>query len=238
MTTEMKSQRAEEPTPSDVPDLDPQALAAIRDLIEAEPEGASTSAPEDVPEAVSVTAEAVKPAPVGAAPAPAATTRPVHRTAEEMPGMTAAADQRQEPRAVGRIAHLKARVTGYRPTPKHIIIAACALVVLMRPWLVVGLLLLTLLVFIGVFLILGYDGFWKRAMGLARWYARRRPSRAAELHRKLDDFAMKWDAFLDRFPEGTVDGLYLPDFGELATADARHDEALDRRLSSLREGEV
>lgn len=75
-------------------------------------------------------------------------------------------------------------------------------------------------------------------MGLGRWYARRRPNRAAELHRKLDAFAMKWDAVLDRFPEGSVDGLYLPDFGELATADARHDEALDRRFANLRKGEA
>jgi len=42
-----------------------------------------------------------------------------------------------------------------------------------------------------------------------------------------------WDGILDRFPEGTVDGLYLPDFGELAAADDRHTEAMDRRLSGL-----
>lgn len=45
---------------------------------------------------------------------------------------------------------------------------------------------------------------------------------------------MKWDAVLDRFPEGTVDGLYLPDFGEMAEAEARHDAALDRRFDRLR----
>ena len=72
-------------------------------------------------------------------------------------------------------------------------------------------------------------------MGIARWYARRHPSRSVELHRKLDNFAMKFDAFLDRFPEGTVDGLYLPDLGDLAEADQRHDEALDRRFETLRE---
>ena len=49
---------------------------------------------------------------------------------------------------------------------------------------------------------------------------------------------VKWDAVLDRFPEGTVDGLYLPDFGEMAAADTRHDEALDRRFDSLRNSEA
>ncbi|MGB3243322.1 MAG: hypothetical protein WBB25_02215, partial [Sulfitobacter sp.] len=88
------------------------------------------------------------------------------------------------------------------------------------------------------FLFLGYDGFWRRAMRVSRWYARQHPSRSGEIDRKLDNFAMKFDAFLDRFPEGSVDGLYLPDFGDRAEAEGRHDEALDRRFNSLRENEV
>ena len=131
---------------------------------------------------------------------------PTHRFDEVRP---------QEPEVAvvkkGLVARLKSRVTGYRPKPKHLVFAALALLVLLRPWLVVGLILLTIFLFIGVFLILGYDGFWRRAMGLA---------------------------ILDRFPEGSVDGLYLPDFGDLATADKRHDEALDRRFSDMREGEA
>lgn len=236
MTTEMKSQPVKEPTPSQTPDLDPKALAAIRDLLQSEADTAAKPAAVALPEAVPVAKADVEPAP--APEAPVAATRRVERASDAMPHIAPAANDHEEAVAAGPLARLKARITGYRPTPRHLVIAACALVVLFRPWLVVGLILLTLFVFIGIFLILGYDGFWKRTMGLARWYARRRPSRAVELHRKLDNFAMKWDAFLDRFPEGSVDGLYLPDFGELATADARHDEALDRRLSSLREGEV
>jgi hypothetical protein len=38
---------------------------------------------------------------------------------------------------------------------------------------------------------------------------------------------------LDRFPEGTVDSLYLPDISELASAEARHDAAMERRLSGM-----
>jgi hypothetical protein len=112
-----------------------------------------------------------------------------------------------------------------------------ALLVLFRPWLVVGVLLLTVFLILGVFLALGYDGFWRRGMAIGRWYAGRRPERAADLHNRLDAFAIKWDAILDRFPEGTVDGLYLPDFGEMAAADARHDAAMARRFDSLRNSE-
>ncbi len=128
----------------------------------------------------------------------------------------------------------KARITGYRPSRRHILIGGLALLVLFKPWLVFGLTFIFLCLLTGVFLVLGYDGFWMRVMKMSRWYANRDPGRAAHLHARLDRFAMKWDAVLDRFPEGTVDGLYLPDFGELATADSRHEEVLARRLEGLR----
>lgn len=125
------------------------------------------------------------------------------------------------------------RIKGYRPTPAHIAIGAFALLVLLRPWLVFGLAFLLAIILVGVFLIVGYDGFWKGVMKAGRWYAKRRPERAAVLNTRLDRFAMRWDAILDRFPEGSVDGLYLPDFGELAVAEQRHDEAVERRLAGL-----
>ncbi|MFG6515814.1 hypothetical protein ACGYLX_00010 [Sulfitobacter sp. 1A13496] len=118
------------------------------------------------------------------------------------------------------------------------ILSLLALAVVLRPWLVFGVLFITVFIVLGVFLALGYDGFWQRAMALGRWYAARRPERAAALHARLDAFAIKWDAVLDRFPEGTVDGLYLPDFGEMAAAEARHDAALDRRFDRLRDPEA
>lgn len=127
------------------------------------------------------------------------------------------------------------RIRAYRPTVAHIALACLTLFVLMRPWLVLGMLILSVIVLIGVFLIAGYDGFWQGVVRASRWYANRRPSRAAAIHTRLDRFAVRWDSILDRFPEGTVDALYLPDFGDLAQADARHGEALDRRLAGLNE---
>lgn len=132
-------------------------------------------------------------------------------------------------------AGLVDRIRAYRPTAKHMIWAAIALIVFMRPWLVFGLFVFTILVMIGVFLIAGYDGFWHGVVKASRWYAKRRPSRAAILHARLDGFAVRWDAVLDRFPEGTVDSFYLPDFAELATVEARHDEAVERRLAQMQE---
>ncbi|KIN66448.1 hypothetical protein Z945_3868 [Sulfitobacter noctilucae] len=225
MPTEMQSNQKKNGTARPVSELDPQSLAAIRGLLEAEPpvtaqpvaerqaEQAARGMPDDTP--------------------PTRREQPVpSRTAEQV------ASPVNKPAKATTTSGIKSSLTSYRPTPKHIALAGFALLVLFRPWLVVGLLFLSLFVMVGVFLILGYDGFWRRAMGLARWYAKRRPSRAAELHRKLDNFAMKWDAILDRFPEGSVDGLYLPDFGDLATADARHDKALDRRFADMQSSDA
>ncbi|MEH6647263.1 hypothetical protein [Sulfitobacter sp.] len=140
-----------------------------------------------------------------------------------------------QPETVASSDGIVAKVKAYRPKPAHIALGALALVVLMRPWLVLGLVVLSLLILVGVFLIAGYDGFWQGVMKLGRWYANRRPERAAVLHARLDRFAVRWDAILDRFPEGSVDALYLPDFGDLATAEDRHAEAMERRLSGLHE---
>jgi hypothetical protein len=127
-------------------------------------------------------------------------------------------------------------VLGHAHTQKIVLAVGVLLLVYFRPWLVVSILLLWVFLVAGIFLMLGYDGFWRRSMKAARWYAKRRPARAVELHRKLDAFAMKWDAVLDRFPEGTVDGLYLPDFRAAEHAQVQQDAAIDRRLSQIREG--
>jgi hypothetical protein len=125
------------------------------------------------------------------------------------------------------------RILGHKHALKGVILVGTLLILYTRPWLIIGMIFLTICSCVGLFVALGYDRFWRRAVALGRWYAKRKPARAVELHRKLDAFAMKWDAILDRFPEGSVDGLYLPDFGEIAQADTRHAEAMDRRLSRM-----
>ena len=250
------------------PDLDPQSLAAIRNLMAEEPP--IKPEPVEQREKAKAKAQEPKPAPARGAAPPRSKTLPA--LAAQDPSQVQVADSGEKPvekkrrkakaakapkapkipkapREPGLISRqiskltakadpLKARVVGYRPTRKHILWAVFALIVIMRPWLVIGLFFLGLMIIGIAFLILGYDGFWLRGMALGRWYARRRPARAVVIHQKLDDFAMRWDAVLDRFPEGSVDGLYLPDFGALAEADARHDAAMERRLAGMRESEV
>lgn len=150
----------------------------------------------------------------------------------ETPKPVAAPQAPAEAREAGGLLD---RLRGYRPKVGHVVLAALALFILFRPWLFLGLTILFILILVGVFLTVGYDGFWQGTMKLSRWYASRRPDRAAAMHARLDGFAVKWDAVLDRFPEGTVDALYLPDFGALATAERRHEDAMERRLAGLEE---
>jgi hypothetical protein len=220
---------------SDTSDLDPGSLAAIRTLLASEdPVEPQPVAEREAAQAAAGQAPAAAPAPKRSRLGPLApqSKNNVKRQKIVKPAKA------PKPEGDSMFDVLKAKVMAYRPTPKHILLAGLALLVLFRPWLIFGLLFLFAFVVVGVILILGYDGFWHRVMGVARWYARKHPSRSAELHRKLDNFAVRFDAFLDRFPEGTVDGLYLPDFGDLAEAEARHDEALDRRFENLRETEA
>lgn len=210
---------------SDAPDdLDADSMAAIRNMMSAEP----VASPKPAPERTSGRAALVDIAPVQ----PEGIDKPIKakrfRRAKSKGGSAAPSANND----------LKSRILGFRPTKKQIVLGALVLFALLRPWLAIGLIVLSVVATIALFLALGHDRFWKRVIDLARAYARRNPARAADLHLKLDRFASGWDAFLDRFPEGTVDGLYLPDFGELAQADARHEATLERRFKDLREGEA
>lgn len=217
------TERPNSPSDAVQDELDPNSLAAIRNLL----------AGDDPAEAAQGHAATDK----RAAPSSLAQQAQVD---DGSPQKMKKKKAPKAPRAPGEsmMDRIKASVLGYRPTAKHIVLAGLALLVLFRPWLMLGLVFVLLFLVIGVFLILGYDGFWQQVMRVARWYARKHPSRSLELHRRLDTFAVQFDAFLDRFPEGTVDGLYLPDFGDLAAAEARHTEAVDRRLDNLRENEA
>ena len=156
-------------------------------------------------------------------------------TADQAPKAQSAASA--TPRSVHSVedAGLIQWIKAYRPTRAHIALAAFVLLILLRPWLVFGIVFLTGFIMVGVLVITGYDGFWQGVIRVSQWYIKRRPERAQAVYQKLDRFAVRWDAILDHFPEGSVDGLYLPDFGELATVDARHEDAVERRMAGLSE---
>jgi hypothetical protein len=71
---------------------------------------------------------------------------------------------------------------------------------------------------------LGSDGVANALARLFRWRNARHPDRAERMRARIDGFAMRMDALLDRLPEGWTTGLYMPDFSrEALMPDAQAD---------------
>lgn len=121
----------------------------------------------------------------------------------------------------------------FRPARRQIMWGAVALLVLLRPHWFVLTVFLGLFVIIGVFAVFGAENVWAGLMRIFSRFVARSPERGQRMVQRLDAVAMRWDGFLDRFPEGSVDGLYLPDFQSLREAEERHNSVVDERLSRM-----
>lgn len=132
-----------------------------------------------------------------------------------------------------RVWRSSARLRAFRPSTRHVALVSVALLVVVRPhWFVIAA-ILTAALLIGAFLTLGSDRIWRMVVaGLARVEIRN-PDRAARLRVRLDRFACRWDAILDVFPEGSVDGLYMPDLQAMQNADDAHTRAMSARLDRM-----
>ena len=97
----------------------------------------------------------------------------------------------------------------------HLILVAVTILLMFRPVLVLGsLLVLTVITLVG-FAYFGSARIWLGLEQVIERRAMRNPQRAARLVALLDRAAMRWDLLLDCFPEGSVNGLYMPDFQSL-----------------------
>jgi hypothetical protein len=121
----------------------------------------------------------------------------------------------------------------FQPSRKLIALTVFLAVLVLRPHWVFLSMVLTLFVIMGAFVFLGADKVWRTVVRSLHFFAGRSPERAQRLVKGLDEFALRWDGFLDRFPDGIVDGLYLPDFQSLMDAQDQHDAVVDARLSRL-----
>lgn len=152
---------------------------------------------------------------------------PVAKPVDESPN-DIAADVEPKPSMMERL-----RGISYRPSRKLVIWAVIVSLIVLRPHVfVIG--TIVLLVSLGAaFAIFGSEAVWSGVMRLFARYATYAPNRAARFATRMDTFALRWDALLDRFPDGAVDGLYLPDFQSLHKADERHAAVMSERLARL-----
>ena len=114
-------------------------------------------------------------------------------------------------RSTGEASGLKARILAYRPTRKHILIAAFVLIMVMRPWLIPGLLFIAFWVGLIIWLTLGPDRVTEWAQSAWERLNRRKPELADRLRQRADAFALRFDALLDKLPDSWAEKLALPD---------------------------
>lgn len=162
------------------------------------------------------------------------------RRADDLPHIAEAASETFQPNPAGQAArkggamsHIVHRLRAFRPSTRQLALVSLALLVVVRPqwFLISGVLLVACLV--GFFLILGSDRIWRGVVAHLARVDSRDPVKGAQLRTRLDRFACRWDGILDRFPDGMVDGLYMPDLQEMQSAEAAHADAMAERLERM-----
>lgn len=122
------------------------------------------------------------------------------------------AKNRFQPRKTNPNARsLKGRILAYRPTRNHILIGAFVIVMILRPWLIPGILFVTFWVGLIAWLTLGPDRMLEWAGNAWDRLSTRNPDLAERLRQRGDAFALRFDAMLDKLPDSWAEKLALPD---------------------------
>lgn len=139
-------------------------------------------------------------------------------------------------RTADTVPTAKSDTTAYSKTlftPARISLVAAALAIVMFPATVFLLIVLAAFLVGCTVVLMGSDAVWAKLRAGIEWYCRRNPERRDEVYDRLDDIAVAWDNFLDRFPEGSVDGLYMPDFANLEELERQHEATVSDRLERM-----
>ena len=158
------------------------------------------------------------------------------KTPKVKAAFTAPAEPEAAPKNAIQKTPLSARLRDKLPQrlrPVHVMLALSLLAVFLRPMWVFMIVCVTVLAGIGIAKLFGGDRIWGLLLARFNRMAERHPKRAKRIAARVDRAADVWDAILDRFPDGMVDGLYLPDFQALRSGDDRHAAAMDARLADM-----
>ncbi len=159
------------------------------------------------------------------------------RRADILPKLAEAEPETPQPKRTAQlgkmVAPLVRRIRSFRPSTRQLALVCLALLVVVRPhWFVIsGALVLACVV--GLFLLFGSDRIWRGVVSYLRRVDARDPVRGVLLRERMDRFACRWDGVLDRFPDGMVDGLYMPDLQAMESAEAAHTYAMAQRLARM-----
>ncbi len=163
------------------------------------------------------------------------------RRSADLPVLRDVPEPEPKPRARGKMSghleRLTRRVTGFRPTTRHLAIVSTLLLVVVRPhWFVIGGIVALMLV-TALFLTFGAQRIWRAVLRGVERVERKDAARGAELRARLDRFACRWDSLLDLLPDGMADELYMPDFQDLnRDREAELERVVTDRLNRMVEG--
>lgn len=113
---------------------------------------------------------------------------------------------------------------------KYIVLGALIAAIVWKPvWALIA--VLSLMLVFGLLLVgVGAETLWRGVMLAMHQTARKDQAKAVRMRQRLDAFAVKWDRFLDRFPDGSVDSLYMPDFQVISQEEALHEARLREEI--------
>lgn len=129
-----------------------------------------------------------------------------------------------------------AAIKSYRPTRKHIIIAALCVVMLLRPWLIPVTLFVLFLTVLIAYLTLGPDRVAELVVHGWQRLNMRNPELAEALRQRAETTALRIDAFLDRVPGTWTDNLHVPDFSKPDPEVRNRPDPFDRLAKEAQRG--
>ena len=127
-------------------------------------------------------------------------------------------------------------IRSYRPSRKHLIVAAVIAIMYFRPWLIPITLFVLFLSVLIAYLTLGPDRVAELVVGAWQKLRARRPELAETIRQRAELMATRIDAALDRVPGSWTDGLHVPDFSEADTAIGDRPDPFDRLAKEAQRG--
>ena len=111
------------------------------------------------------------------------------------------------------LSMLQRKVSGFTPKRKQAAFILFVAVMLWRPWLIPGIVLLSVWIGLIVYFTVGPERISELVISGWERFARRSPDRAERALGAIQRWADRLEGWLARLPETWTDGVYLPDLG-------------------------
>ena len=125
------------------------------------------------------------------------------------------------------------RIKTYRPDRRAILLTSAVLLLILKPFMVIGWTLFAGFVVLLCYLFMGGERFWRAIIAIFQKFKRRRPAAARVLKLRSYVIARKWNGLMQWAPQGICDFFQVPDLREIIAADTRHEAAMSDRLRRM-----